>query len=181
MTNVFIIHGAFGNPYENWFPWLKSELEKLGHKVFVPEFPTPEKQSLEKWLEVFGDYEKHMKKDSVVVGHSLGPAFLLNILQEHKVRAAFFVAGFTGLLNEPEFDDINKTITNRNFDWEKIKNNCERFYVYHSDNDPIVPLTKAEELADNLGIKVTLIRGLGHFSENITEFDFLLEEIKKEL
>lgn len=41
MANVIIIHGAYGNPEENWFPWLKKELEKLDCRVFVPKFPTP--------------------------------------------------------------------------------------------------------------------------------------------
>jgi len=40
MANIFIIHGAYGNPDENWIPWLKTELEKLGNRVFVPKFPS---------------------------------------------------------------------------------------------------------------------------------------------
>jgi hypothetical protein len=41
MRNIFIIHGSYGYPEENWFPWLKKELSKLGHRVFVPKFPIP--------------------------------------------------------------------------------------------------------------------------------------------
>ncbi|GAG44616.1 unnamed protein product, partial [marine sediment metagenome] len=35
MTTL-IIHGTYGHPKENWFPWLKEELEILGEKVYVP-------------------------------------------------------------------------------------------------------------------------------------------------
>ena len=95
MTNVFIIHGAYGHPKENWFPWLKSELEKLDCRVFIPQFPTPEDQSLETWLKVFEEYKQYLDEDSVVVGHSLGPAFLLDILEklDKPVKATFFVSG----------------------------------------------------------------------------------------
>ena len=46
MINILIIHGANGYPEENWFPWIKRELELLGCNVFVPQFPLGEKQTL---------------------------------------------------------------------------------------------------------------------------------------
>ena len=52
MKNAIIIHGTYGNPDENWFPWLKIELEKIGYQVYVPTFPTPENQNLEAWLKI---------------------------------------------------------------------------------------------------------------------------------
>lgn len=72
MTNILIIHGTYGNPEENWFPWLKSELEDKGCGVYVPEFPTQEGQSLESWLKIFEDYEENLNEDSIVVAHSSG-------------------------------------------------------------------------------------------------------------
>jgi len=184
-NNVFIIHGAYGYPGENWFPWLKSGLEKLGCQVFVPKFPTPEGQSLENWLKVFDDYRRYLDKDTIVVGHSLGPAFLLNVIEklDTPIRAAFFVAGFVGLLGNSVFDEINKSFVDRAFDWKKIKQNCQKFYIFHSDNDPYVPLGKAEELARNLGTEVILVKNAGHFNEKAgyIKFDLLLEKIKSEL
>lgn len=185
MTNIFIIHGAFGHPEENWFPWLKSKLEKLGCRVFVPKFPTPENQSLENWLKVFEEHKQYLDENSIVVGHSLGPAFLLNVLEklDKPIKATFFVAGFLSLLGDPTFDEINKTFVDKSFDWQRIKTNCKKFYVFHSNNDPYIPLDEAKNLAKNLGVDIILVKNAGHFNEKAgyTKFDLLLEKIKNEL
>lgn len=183
MTKVFLIHGAYGNPGENWLPWLKEKLDELGCEVFAPEFPTPEDQSLQNWMSAFEYYLHLIDNDSIMVGHSLGPAFILAVLEklDEPVKAAFFVSPFIELLNNPEFDRINKTFVGRKFDWEKIKRNCGRFVVFHSDNDPYVPLEKAKNVAEKLGIEVDVVKGAGHFNEKsgYKEFDLLLEKIKE--
>ena len=185
MTNIIIIHDTGGNPNGNWFPWLKSELEKLDCRVFVPKFPTPENQSLENWLKVFKAYEQYLDENSIVVGHSLGPAFLLSVLENlnRPIKAAFFVVGFTGLLNNPDFDELNESFVTKSFDWAKIKNNCKRFYVINSDNDPYVPLEKGKSLAENLGTELIVLKNAGHINAEAgyTEFSFLLDKIKNEL
>jgi len=187
MTKYFIIHGSYGNPKENWFPWLRKELEK-GKKntVFVPKFPTPENQSLDNWMKTFDEsYLSKVDEDTIFIGHSLGPAFILSVLEKidlsKPIRACFFVSGFLGLLGNKEFDDVNKTFTDKKFDWNKIKKNCEKFYVFHSDNDPYVSLEKAKELAKKLNTKIILVKNAGHFnkSSGYIKFELLLEKIKE--
>lgn len=183
MTNFFIIHGAYGNPEENWFAWLKSELENKVYEVEVPEFPTPEGQSLENWLEVFQDYEDQVDQGTIFIAHSLGPAFVLNWLErnEQKIKACFFVAACADPLGIDQFDEINKSFVNKEFDWNKIKRDCEEFYIFHAINDPYIPLKKAEELALNLNAELTMLKWAGHFNEDAgyTEFPMLLERIEE--
>ena len=182
MKNVFIIHGAHGTPEENWFPWLKAELEKLDYKVFVPKFPTPENQTLKDWLEVFKDYEQYFNNDTIVVGHSIGATFLLSVIEklEKSIKAALFVSGFVDLLDNEEFDKINKTFVEHNFDWDKIKQNCSEFFIYHSDNDPYVPLDIARNLADKLDRDIVIVKNAGHFNKDAgyDKFNLLLDKIK---
>ena len=181
MVNVFIIHGSYGSPEENWFPWLKRELEKKGCKVFVPRFPTPKNQTLKNWIGIFDSYD--MDENSLVIGHSTGCAFLLNVLEKKGARAAFLVSGFTGKLDNPRFDELNRTFAERDFDWNMIKSNCKKFYLFHSDNDSYVPLGKAEELAESLGTDIILIKGAGHFNDKsgYVRFEKLLEIVRPEL
>ena len=40
MTNYLLIHGSFGSPFVNWFPYLRKELESQGKIVYTPDFPT---------------------------------------------------------------------------------------------------------------------------------------------
>lgn len=182
--NIFIIHSAYGSPDENWIPWLKKELEKLNCKVLVPRFPTPENQTLKNWMEVFSAYEMNFGKNSILVGHSLGSAFILRILEktDKPIRASFLVSGFASFLDNPNFDKINKTFLDKPFDWQKIRQNCKRFYVFHSDNDPYVPLEKAEGLAGNLNIRPIIVKNAGHFNKasGYIKFTSLLGKIKKE-
>jgi len=97
------------------------------------------------------------------------------------VKACFFVSGFAGLIGIEKFDTINKTFVDRNFDWETINQNCEKFYIYHSDNDPYVPLSFAETLSQKLHAELTIIKGAGHFNAKpeYKEFPRLLEDILK--
>ena len=185
MPSAFLIHGSGGNPNENWFPWLKGQLEKLCIKVYAPEFPINENQSLQNWLSTFSDYTKLLNEDSIMVGHNLGPAFILNLLNTNdvRIRAAFFVAPFVGSLNIEKFDSANKSFTGNDLDWAKIKRRCGKFYVYSSDNDPYVPRDKGEYLVEKLSARYKLIRGGGHMNSaaGYKEFPLLLDDIKKEL
>lgn len=181
MKIAFIIHGAHGSPNENWIPWLKDKLGNKGWNVVVLVFPTPEAQNLASWLEVIEPYLNKIDNKSILIGHSIGATFILHILERLStpVKASYLVSGFLGPLGNPEFDQINQTFM-KNFDWKTIKSNSEKFYVYHSDNDPYVPTEKAEELSKSLGTNVTMVENAGHFNTDsgYTKFERLLNDIK---
>lgn len=176
---AIIIHGTEGSPEGNWFPWLKDELEILEVEVSVPRFPTPENQSLENWMKVIDDYS--IDEDTILIGHSLGPAFILSLLEKYKAKAAFLVAGFVGSIGAEPYDTYNKSFCMKDFDWDKIKQNCKKFVVINGEDDPYVPLEKGRELAEKLGTDIFVIKNAGHLNEEsgFTRFDFLLEKIKE--
>ncbi|MBI5065186.1 serine hydrolase family protein [Candidatus Woesearchaeota archaeon] len=185
MTNVLIIHGSYGHPKENWFPWLKSELEKLGCKVFVPKFPTPKNQKLDVWLGVLKDYTKYLDKNSIMVGHSMGCALILRQLEllNKQVNGVFLVSGFTKDLWKGKYSEIIDTFFDKPFDWKKIKRNAKYFVIYQSDNDSLVPISMGEEIAKNLDGELIVIKNAGHFNEEsgYTKFNLLLDKIKGQL
>lgn len=179
--NVFIFHGTMGSPEGNWFPWLERELKVLGIEVFVPRFPTPEGQNLENWLKTFERYQDKVNKETVFVGHSMGPGFFLRLLERRTspIKAAILAAPFDGFIGEEPYDTLNKSFIDHPFDWEKIKQNCKKFVVYAGDDDPYVANKFSQNVADGLGVKLKLIKGGKHLGENLKEFAEVLEEIKK--
>jgi predicted alpha/beta hydrolase family esterase len=183
-TKVVILHGTKGDPNENWFSWLADKLRQDGYEVFVPEFPTPENQSLENWRKVFDKEVPKLDENTILIGHSLGATFILDILNRAKtpIGKAIFASGFTNKLGDDEFDNLNKTFVEQDFGWAKIRKNAREFVVFHGDNDPYVPQSEAENIAGKLGVKVNWVKNGGHLNEaaGYTKFVELYEKIKSQ-
>lgn len=165
---VLIFHGTEGFPEENWFPWLKDKLEDEGIKTFVPQFPSPPVVSskVSEWFDILEDYKKHIDKNTVIVGHSLGGVFALRVLEklEHPIHSACFVGtpiGIKPILNY----DRDKSFSGFDFDWQKIKKSAKYFEVFHSDNDPYVGIENGKKLAKNLDVKLSFVPNAGHFNK----------------
>jgi uncharacterized protein len=183
MGNIFIFHGTEGYPEENWFPWLKEKLESNGHKVFVPQFPSPPVVSakISGWFEVFKGYEQYISEDAILIGHSLGGVFALRILEKLKnpIKAAIFVGTPVGIKPILNYDRDN-SFSGFSFDWSTIKTRAKYFAVFQSDNDPYVSFGNGEQLAKELGVELTFIPGAGHFNAKAGYLEFyeLLDKLR---
>lgn len=140
MKNALILHGAANNSSGNWFPWLKQELENKGYKVWVPELPNADHPILKDWLStVFFNKSWMFDKDSVMIGHSSGATLILRILEKLppglKINKAVLVAAPLDKGSIPEIQILKEDVTRDPFDFEKIKNSCDKFYLIYSDND----------------------------------------------
>ena len=184
MKNAIIIHGTEGYPEENWFPWLKKELEQQGYKVNVPQFPSPPviPAKISEWFDVLENHS--IDQDTILIGHSLGGMFTLRILEklEYPVKAAFLIAAPIGINPIKYYDRDLAFRGDFDFDWDKIRKNARHFVAFHSDNDPYVDLANGQKLAEQLGITLHFVPNSSHF--NIAggftpEFPDLLEEIMK--
>ena len=136
---------------------------------------------ISEWFDVLKNYEKHIDKNSIAIGHSLGGVFLLRVLEklEHPIKAATFVGAPVGINPILNYDRDSK-FSGYNFNWEKIRSNAKNFVVFHSDNDPYVGLENGKELARRLGVELSFIPGAGHFNAKSGYFKFekLLEKLE---
>ena len=95
-------------------------------------------------MNVFEPHLKQLDSETIIIGHSLGPAFILSVLEklDVQIKACFLVAGFTGILGDLEFDSINKSFTSKQFDWKKINQNCQQFLYSTQKTTHMYPLKK---------------------------------------
>lgn len=180
MPTIFIFHGIQGHPAENWFPWLKTQLEKKGYHVIVPAFPHPDKPLLDEWMKHMKQYEKDIDEHTIFIGHSLGAGFALRWMERmsQHIQAAFFIAPAWCIMGNP-FDPLMTTFTIGSYNWAAIKQHCSNIHIIQSDNDPYVASSLAEELGKYLNVKPMIIRNAGHFNEKAgyTTFPLLLEKV----
>jgi len=179
MKNAIILHGTENNPNDNWFPWLKKELERKGFRVWVPFLPCSDKPNVDKYNSfLLPDWQYN--SDTFLIGHSSGAVAILSLLQNLPkgtvINKAILVAGFKDNL---EWDALDGLFIH-SYDWEKIKRRCKEFVFIHSDNDPYVPMEHGKFLHGKLGGRLIVKKGQKHFSissfgEKYKQFPLILD------
>jgi predicted alpha/beta hydrolase family esterase len=168
LLRVIILHGAHGGPETNWFPWLHKMLEAEWIEVVRPCFPTPQGQSLAAWLPIYDRAVEHLPiAPTVLVGHSLGVAFALRIIERAAAPVAglFLAAGFIGALGLPDYDTINQSFFAAPFDWPAIlRNKGHLVRCWAGENDPYVPLSRSQDIATRLEAPLDIVAGGGHLN-----------------
>jgi predicted alpha/beta hydrolase family esterase len=166
MKTAYIFHDAFNDQFSDWYPWMKTELEKLGYVTFVPQFPTPAGQSYQSWRAVMKNYIDTFDGETILIGHGTGGTFALRLAQEltKKIRGVFLVASYAEPIGHAGYDRINTAFFDAEFNWGTIKNNVQTVGVITGSDDPFVPMEITERLAKNLGQTVVTIPDGGHMN-----------------
>jgi predicted alpha/beta hydrolase family esterase len=183
MKNALILHGTNGNSQENWFPWLKAQLENEGYNVWVPNLPNAEQPNITTYNNfLLNENNWDFNENTKLIGHSSGAVAILGLLQalpdDTKIDTCYLVGSFKDDLGWDSLSDLFTTP----FDFEQIKKKAQRFVFIHSDNDPYCPLEHAQFLATKIDGKLIIKEGQKHFSvgtfgEEYKKFPFLLELI----
>lgn len=181
MNNYLLIHGSFGSPFVNWFPYLRKEIEKKRYIVYTPDFPTGvgyrNYTNWSKLLKVYSDLDI-INDNTIIFAHSIAPVFICKFLVENKIKVKrlVLVCGFNNYLGiDDEYDAVNESMY---FDTpNEIKKYCNDIVCFYSDNDPYVKYEIEKEFADTIADKQIMISGGGHLNSEsgYTEFEELSE------
>ena len=179
MYDYVIIHGSYGHPFENWEPWLFNVLTSEGKQVLAPQFPCID-QNYENWKRVLDAYKPCIGEKTSFIGHSLGPAFIVDYLIDEKIKInnLYLAAPFYGFIGIENFDTVNQSFF-KHSDISKAGEFFNKAICLYSDNDPYVPIEMSKEISKLLNAKQVIIPNKGHLNAGAGMIEF--KELKKEI
>ncbi len=183
MQKVVLVHGnGGGSGSDNWFPWLNTELEKLGVACEAPDMPDPVEAKASVWLPYI-ENQLHADEHTILVGHSSGAIAAMRYAETHRIGGSVLVGTYyTDLGYEDEkaagyFDEP--------WQWEAIKANQPWVIIFASPDDPYIDISEPQLIRDKLGAEYYELPGQRHFSGTLLrrkrEFPELLEALEEKL
>lgn len=186
MKQCIIIHGSNSSEKESkegkpehlrhWKPWLKRRLEERGISTSNELYPEDWVPDYEQWKKIF---EKNsINKDTILVGHSAGTAFILRWLSEHKTVVDKVILVAPSIIKTEKYKRLSKL---KDFKYDStLTTKYEQMIIFYSDNDNEHIINSAKQIHSKLGGRLILLKGKGHFcfeDMNTEEFPELLESI----
>ena len=178
---VILLHGNGGSTVEdNWFPYAKLELEKLGIEVISKTFPDNKLARSEYWLPFLKD-ELKADENTILVGHSSGAVAAMRFAESNKIYGSVIIgATFTDLGEESE---RVSGYFNKPWNWEAIKNNQNWIIQFASTDDPYISIAEPRYIHDKLNTEYHEFTNKGHFGwdTKLKEFPELIEAVKEKI
>ncbi len=151
---------------EDWKPWLRKRLGE-NYQVIIPQMPNKNNAKYDIWKIWLEKFIPHLEDEVVLIGHSLGAAFMAKYLSENifpvKISGVFLVSGVfnKGSDGLPLYSFVLP---------EKISLQTEKIFLYHSKDDPVVPFEHVY-LFKNALPSATLreLDGLKHINQEVFE------------
>lgn len=178
MDKAYIVHGYTANPDSNWFPWMKSELIKIGYSVDVLNMPDSHAPKVKGWMNHLAEYIKPQEGKLTIIGHSLGCIAALKHVERNPifVDELYLVSGF---IDETPILELDEFVKDK-VDILKVKAKCGKIVMLTAWDDDIVPVDYSIKMAQKLNCKTVILNHGKHFidRDGFTEFKELLFEIE---
>jgi uncharacterized protein len=182
MNRVVLLHGN-GNSHgtDNWFPYIKANLEQLGIVCITPDLPDNILARKEYWFPYFTD-ELKLGPNDIVIGHSSGALAIMKYTEDHKLGGSVLIGTYyTDLGYE---DEKTSGYFDTPWNWVAIKSNQEWTAIFASPDDPYIPIEEPEYIRDKLNSEYFELKNEGHFGGEThpkLEFPELLSFLKTKL
>lgn len=178
---IILIHGNGGSTVnDNWFPWVKDELEKLGLNVIARTFPDNKFARKDIWLP-FIENDLKADENTIIIGHSSGAVAAMRYAEENKIFGSILVgACYTDL---GDSDEKISGYYDTSWNWELIKKNQNWIVQFSSIDDPYIPISEARYIHEKLHTEYYEYKDKGHFGwdKGMKKFPEIIEIIKNKI
>jgi len=177
---AILIHGnGDSTPEDNWLPYVKIELEKLGIYVISKQFPDTPLAREKFWipfLEQLG-----VDENTILIGHSSGAIAALRYAEQNKILGSVLVGAYVtdlGMESEKQSGYFD-----RPWNWQSIKKNQQWTILFASENDPWIPIEEPRVIRDKITPDYYEFKNQGHFGGDYFKKTFpeLIDAIKRRL
>lgn len=180
-TRIILIHGNGGSTVnDNWFPYVRKELENLGIDVIARTFPDNVLARQKYWIP-FLKNELKADENTIIIGHSSGAVAAMRFAEKNKIYGSILIgACYTDLGEE---DEKISGYYEAPWNWEAIKNNQNWIVQFASIDDPYINIEEPRFIHNKLSTEYFEFKDQGHFSRDIGKIEFpeLVEVIKEKL
>lgn len=172
MKKILILHGRWWDWNENWFPWLKEELESKWFQVLIPKLPNTNNPNLREQLDYILDYYNNVWNIDYIIWHSLGCQLAIYLIEKYNIsniKWVFVAPSYRWLAVElwkEKFWDVYYNL-NEYFNNDILfKKHWNNYTVFLSDNDPYIIMESAKNYYSNLeSVKFVDFKNMWHFNE----------------
>lgn len=144
---VVIVHGCPSNKEravrpekrtydKHWIPWIKKKLSEKKIETFVPLMPEPWAPNYKNWKKEFD--KLNINKNSILIGHSCGCAFLVRWLGEVKIKIKKLILVAPWKVANKERHKERFIIKKRFYNYpidDCVKKNVKEIIIFTSNNE----------------------------------------------
>ncbi|KAH3705054.1 serine hydrolase RBBP9-like [Dreissena polymorpha] len=179
MQHIVIIpgNGSGDVTRANWYGWAKRKFDQLPDVTCdLRNMPDPVVARESIWLPFMRD-DMRCGEETIIVGHSSGAEAAMRFAEKYPVKGIIVVSACVS-----DLGDANERASgyySRPWEWEKIKANTQFRVQFGSTDDPFIPWSEQEQVANGLGSDLHKYDDKGHFMN--TAFPQLIDAVKKKL
>ncbi|KAF8061074.1 RBBP9 [Scenedesmus sp. PABB004] len=122
--------------------------------------PDPVRAAEAAWLPFMAE-SLGCERGAVIVGHSSGAAAAMRFAETHRTAGLVLVSAYTTDQGDPL--EASSGYFNRPWRWDAIRANSGFIVQFGSTDDPFLPWSEQQEVADALGAELHRFEDRGHF------------------
>jgi len=173
---VVIVPGNGGGSVErsNWYASVRDSLsaDKRITSVQVQDMPDPVYARESYWLPFMHDILQ-CDSNTVVIGHSSGAVAGMRYAESYAVGGLVLVSAYVSDLGDET--ERKSGYFNRPWQWDKIRQNAGFIVQFGSSDDPFLPWSEQQVVADGLHADLKQYSNRGHFMNS--RFPELVESV----